>query len=194
MIQDIISSILTKLNMNNSFTQTELLEIRYSILAIGGDLSKLIIMGFIFLKLGNFTPFLYSMVTTIPLRTIIGGFHLKNYWNCLFFSFIYFELLILSSEWIAYHYVFYALSFASLVILMLAPLIPSSSDRTLKIPKATTKALAFILIMIFSILFIIKKDPIYYIGPLSIIFQSIQLILIKGVKSHEKHKTKKLVL
>lgn len=194
MIQNIILSILVKLNMNNSFTQTELLEIRYSILAIGGDLSKLVILGFIFLKLGNFIPFLYAMITTIPLRIIIGGLHLKTYWNCLFFSLIYFGLLIVSSEWITYQYILYALPLPSLVILMLAPQIPLSSDRTLKIPKVTTKALAFILIMIFSILFIIKKDPIYYIGPLSIIFQSIQLILIKGVKSHEKHKTKKLVL
>ena len=194
MIQNVILSILVKLNINNSFTQTELLEIRYSILAIGGDLSKFIIMGFIFLKLGNFIPFLFAMITTIPLRIIIGGFHLKTYWDCLFFSFIYFELLILSSEFMTYQYILYALPLASLMILILAPLIPSSSDRTLNIPKFVTKALALILILIFSILFIIKKDPIYYIGPLSIIFQSTQLLLIKGVENNEKHKTKKLIL
>jgi|LGOV01.1.fsa_nt_gb accessory gene regulator protein AgrB len=193
-VQKIILFILQKLNIANHFSDTELLEIRYSVLAIGGDLSKLFIIGFVFLKLGLLVPFLYAMVTTLPLRSVIGGFHLSTYWKCLLFSFFYFVVLILLSEWIEYQYILYTLPIASGMVLLLAPQIPLSSERTLKVSKFVTKLLAFILRAIISLVFIIKKDSISHIGPLTVFFQSIQLLLLKGVNYYEKHKSEKSIL
>ena len=192
-MDNFLKSFLYKHNVNDDFTAVQLEEIKYSILAISGDISKFIILIVFFGVLNYQVEFLYAFLTTTLLRIFSGGKHFNTYLQCLLFSFTYFTFLIFFSRFIAFKYdrYLFGLSIISLFILLLiAPQILIKSNRKYKMNICITKFILFILMTVYMYLFIIKKEPMYNIGLLAIIFQTIQLLLIKGENYYEIKKQK----
>lgn len=69
------------------FTDFQIAQLRYFFLTVFGELSKLIIMGFLFReKIGLFIWAVFILRLT---RSASGGLHCKTYWGCFFLSLLY---------------------------------------------------------------------------------------------------------
>lgn len=80
------------LKNNYGYSDFQIGQIRYTIISILSDVSKLIIMGIFFILTDYFFQYLAAIATLLVLRTCTGGLHFKHYFSCLalsFFSFIY---------------------------------------------------------------------------------------------------------
>lgn len=194
MLDKYIKLCLYKLNKDNHYSDIQLEEITYSIKVISGDISKFIILITLFSLLHYQFEFLYAFITTALLRIYIGGKHLKTYHGCLLFSSIYFSILIILSKFLAFEYKQHILliSIVSIIILLLiAPQISRKSGRKCKKNRYHIKLIILVLVTLYLIIFIRNKEPIYTIGPLTIIFQSIQLLIMKGENNYEIKKERK---
>ncbi len=176
-------AILSKLNSDNHYSEVQLEQIKYSLQVILGDISKFLILFLLFTLAGHSMGFLYAYLASMFLRIFVGGNHLKTYLGCLLFSLVYFTVLILVSICLPYGFYDHLLAvsiLASIILLIIAPRVSSKSGRRFKLKRTRVKALIFILTTLYILLFGIIKEPIYAIGPFTILFQTIQLLLMKG--------------
>lgn len=80
------------IQMKYGFTDYQTAQLRYFFLTVFGELSKLIIMSFLFReKIGLFIWAVFILRLT---RSASGGLHCKTYWGCFFLSLIYMFLAI----------------------------------------------------------------------------------------------------
>lgn len=194
-MDSIIRSFLCKLNRDNHFTEIQLEQIRYSILAIGGDLSKFLILLVLFSLLGHCPEYLYSFFTTTLLRVYIGGKHFNTYLGCLTFSTMYFSLTIFLTTLMTSQYYQYLLLLSiisAVVLLVIAPRISKKSGRNFKINIYKVKLIILFLVTLYIVIYFVEKEPIYAIGPFTIIFQTIQLLMMKGESYYEIRKETKI--
>ena len=64
--------------------------IKYFLLCILSEGSKIILYGLFFFRIHLFTEFLFALIILLFLRTNGGGLHFKHYTTCLIFSFLVF--------------------------------------------------------------------------------------------------------
>lgn len=84
-----MDSLLSKIQKEYAFSDFQIKLIRYSILVIFYDLSKLLLFAVYFYIIGKIIHFLFAAIPLFILRTRNGGIHFKKYWQCFAFSFIY---------------------------------------------------------------------------------------------------------
>ncbi|QSX07712.1 accessory gene regulator B family protein [Alkalibacter rhizosphaerae] len=181
-------SALKKLDPDNRFDNDQWARIQYALLAIGGDLSKLLLLFFTFSVFGHGLEFLYGSITTLLLRMKVGGKHFKSYTQCLVFSFAYFAVMMgIAFKLSHLRWIILGLGVVfGGILTLLTPQIPSNSRRVLTISPQRLKATAAFFALIYIAISLKKSEPIFLLGPLTIIFQSIQLIIMKGEHLHEK--------
>lgn len=69
------------------FTDFQIAQLRYFFLTVFGELSKLILMGFLFReKIGLY---IWAVILLRLTRSASGGLHCKTYWGCFFLSLLY---------------------------------------------------------------------------------------------------------
>lgn len=78
----------------HTYTQLEKDKIGYAIRLILADTEKLIIIGIFFGIMGKLPEFLLCAAVLGLTRVYLGGIHMKTFWGCLSYSFIYFLILI----------------------------------------------------------------------------------------------------
>ena len=79
------------LKTNYKFSNYEIRLVRYSLLAIFSELSKFLILFFIFSMLKRELAFVTAVIVLLILRSNMGGIHFKHYLSCLFFTFMFFS-------------------------------------------------------------------------------------------------------
>ncbi len=194
-LDKIIQKLLNKLNKDDYFTEVQIEQIKYSSLVIWGDTSKFLILLILFSLLGFWQEYLYAFFTTTLLRIHIGGKHYDTYLSCLLFSTGYFSLLIYLTLVFPQQYYSYLLLLAiaiAIVLLLIAPRISNKSGRNLKKNITEIKRNIIVLITTYLVISIIIKEPIFLIGPFTIILQTVQLLTMKGGSYYEIRKEIKL--
>lgn len=68
------------------YTDYEMAIIKYSVLTLFSELSKIIILSTVYLYMGKIDFFIISCVLLIFLRINGGGYHCKHYISCLFLT------------------------------------------------------------------------------------------------------------
>ena len=68
----------------------------------------------------------------------------------------------------------------ALVLILTSPRISIKSGRNVKKNLSEIKRNILVLIAVYLLLFIIIREPIFLIGPFTIILQTIQLLTMKG--------------
>lgn len=188
--------ILKKLDIDERFNNDQLEKIQYSLLAIVGDLSKLLILLMIFRAFHFGLEFIYAYITTMLLRVNVGGKHFKSYSHCLIFSVLFFASIFCAAHYLStYRMLSVTLSVLSgIILIVLTPQLPQNSKRVLKASPIRLKMTATIFVITYIVIYIKKSEPIFLIGPLTIIFQSIQLLLMKGENLYAKKTQSKIHL
>jgi accessory gene regulator B len=194
MLSALILSRLQKINKYNRFEEYQLYEIRYAILSILGDLSKLIFFLILFYLSGNLLFFIYAFIATTLLRIFIGGYHFKTYLSCLIFSTIYYSSLLFLCSIMSTQSIVYLLPIFSILLIILTPQVSENKKSALTTKKIISKSFTFLLVLIYILLFALKKDPIYSIGPLTIILQTLQLLFMKGGHIYDTYTKTKLTI
>lgn len=168
---------------NSSLTKKDVLKIQYTLESILSDLSKFIIIFFIFLFLKEIPLFLLSFIILNSTRPLLGGIHCKTYYGCLTCSIIYFTIIILFTKLspelsINFYIVFFMLSFIITWIFAPCP----NEKRPIK-NKATLKTLSLISLAFWIIFFNVSALEIRNCIVISIFLQIVQVIIInmKGV-------------
>lgn len=77
-----------ELKSQYGYTSYELALVKYALVSILSELSKLFILGIFFYLTNHFTEFIFSMVLLFLLRLNIGGLHCKHYITCFLLTFI----------------------------------------------------------------------------------------------------------
>jgi accessory gene regulator protein AgrB len=187
--------LLNKLNKDGYFTEIQMEQIKYSALVILGDASKFLILFVAFSLLGYWQEYVYAFVTTTFLRIHIGGKHYNTYLGCLLFSTGYFSLLVFLTVLLPRHYYIYLLIVTipiALVLILTSPRVSIKSGRNVKKNLSEIKRNILVLIVVYLLLFIIIREPIFLIGPFTIILQTIQLLTMKGGSYYEIRKETRL--
>ena len=187
--------LLNKLNKDGYFTEIQMEQIKYSALVILGDASKFLILFVAFSLLGYWLEYVYAFVTTTLLRIHIGGNHYNTYLGCLLFSTGYFSLLVYLTVLLPRHYYIYLLMVTipiALVLILTSPRISIKSGSNVKKNISEIKRNILVLIAVYLLLFIIIREPIFLIGPFTIILQTIQLLTMKGGSYYEIRKETRL--
>lgn len=159
--------------------------IKYLLLCIISESSKIFLYSIIFLKLHMFSEFLFSITLLVFLRTNGGGLHFKHYTSCLIVSF----LIILGSIILGIHFPLKGLVTPLILIVCIflgyqyVPVTsdnrPPTSDRIVKKSKRNTAA---ILIIYLALICIIPFNRYLNIGTWIIIIHILQLLLAKFIK------------
>ncbi|MBN4074863.1 accessory gene regulator B family protein [bacterium AH-315-E09] len=188
MIKFIISFVIEKLKIETVCTDTQLKEINYVLVSLASDFTKLFFLVALFIFLGEFKYFLFAFIVTTSLRVTVGGFHFKGYLTCFAFSLVYyFTLMEIYNIDITKNVMLILVLSFSVVLIFLAPA-PSKQRKKINArTKKIYKLVSLIFIAFYIAVYFLTSDNFFTIPLWTIIFQSVQLILMKGVNMYEEH-------
>lgn len=173
-----------------NYSDYEIKLIRYFILTMTSEISKLIIIFTFFACIGRFTESLVSMFILLILRLSGGGFHCEHYISCLFVSFSFVTTSVFLAEFITPNQIIIAVSiiFCIFVAYKMVPVVsyhrPKPSDQLIK--QSRTIHFIFLFICLFAV------TAFYYNHYILIIFwlcilHTIQLLITKIQKGGRYH-------
>lgn len=163
----------------------------YSLSALLSDFSKLVILLIFFTVMNKGKIFLIMFVFSTILRINVGGFHFKKYWTCLAFSFMYYNSLLFVNK-LAIDEIFFIFLFIlfSIILIWIAPLVSKKRESIRKVKKSRYKIVNFTIVLSYLILYIFINNTFTKVGLWIIILQSLQLLIMKGVREYESSKKK----
>lgn len=166
----------------HNYSNYQIKLIRYFILTMVSEISKLIIIFTFFSCIERFTESLFSIVILLVLRLSGGGFHCEHYISCLFFSFSFVAASVFLAETVAPHPVVIVITLA-LCIIVAYKMVPVVSHHR---PKPTEQLIRqsrcvnfiFLFICLFAVTAFCSNHYILIIYWLCIL-HTIQLLITK---------------
>ena len=178
------------LKNNYGYSDFQIGQIRYTIISILSDVSKLIIMGIFFILTDYFFQYLAAIATLLVLRTCTGGLHFKHYFSCLALSFflLYIGICQLPKILLPRPLYFVLLLLCILINYWFAPIVSSYRPIPTGIQIRKAKRQAFHIITIYSlIMYIVPPNQYIITGFWIIMLQSFQLLAAKIVRKEVPH-------
>lgn len=164
------------------YTDFQIGQIRYTVVSILSELSKLILMGFLFGFTGYFAQYIVAITVLLILRTCTGGLHFKHYFSCLAVSltFLFLGICVLP-QFIFPRPIYFAILWICVVInYLFAPIVSSYRPIPNGIRIRKAKQQSFCIITIYTlIMFIVPTNPYIVTGFWIIMLQSFQLLVAK---------------
>lgn len=80
-----------KIQAEFGYTDYQTKLIRYTLISIFYDLTKTLIFLVYYAWTGRLLEFFFALIPMVLLRQKTGGLHMRTYWGCFFFSFLYLE-------------------------------------------------------------------------------------------------------
>lgn len=183
-------SIHTYLHDTLGFSHYEIAQIRYFIMSILSELSKLLLIGFFFFLLHRLTLFMTAAIVLCLLRITTGGVHFRHYVSCLAMSFLIFfiGICVLQPVCLAKPAQLFLLLCCVLINYCCAPVVSCFRPIPDGIKVWHAKIRSFWLITWFSVLlFVFPQNQYINIGFWMIILQTIQLFAAKLQKRRIKY-------
>lgn len=178
------------------YTDFQMKQIRYIVLSLGSEISKLMILIYFFHMISRLSEIIVSVITLLAVRNFTGGIHLKHYMSCLVLSFCFFYLGIcvlpslINLDTLT---MLIVLNICILLTYLIGPIFsvyrPPLSKEEQK--SCCTKAATSILIYMLTV-FLFQKNDLLYTGFWIIVLQTLQLGLAKIIfykkgKKNEKN-------
>ena len=182
-----------KIQAEFGYTDYQIKLIRYTLISIFYDVSKTLIFLVYFAWTGRLLEFCFALIPMILLRQRTGGLHMRTYWACFIFSFLYLEasITILPALIPVHELLVYPILIICAVInykigmisLKRKPMPDEAHAKKLKIQSFQVICLVGVLYFIFQGQYYVNAS--FWV----VILHTIQLTitkLIKEVKTHEK--------
>lgn len=164
------------------YTDYQIEQIRYTVVSLLSEISKLFIMGIFFTMTRHLPQYLTAILVLLILRTCTGGLHFKRYSSCLLVSFLIFYLGICQLPGIPLPKPAYFVLLLACVIIhyLFAPVVSSYRPIPNGIQVKKSKQQAFAIITVYAlIMFIVPFNQYTITGFWIILLQSLQLIAAK---------------
>lgn len=188
-----MNRLMAKVQAEFEYTDYQMKLIRYALTSVLYDLSKTLIFLAYFIWTGRLLEYFCALVPMILLRTKTGGLHMRTYWSCFLFTFVYLEasITILPTLIPMHELLVYPILAVCAVInykignitLKRKPMPGEELAKKLKIQSFQVIGLVGI------IYFIFRGAPVLIVSFWVVALHTIQLAitkLIKEVKPHEK--------
>lgn len=170
-----------------NYSNYELALVKYTLLSIASELSKMMLLCIFYLLLGQFSYFIIFVLLLSLLRFHSGGFHCKHYITCLLLTFIisYLAIIILPSIGTPDSLIMEGTIIICLIINYLigpiaSPLRPTPNSLLLKHCQNNSFIIIFIFFFIVSIFNSYQAIyPYLLVGFWTIILHTLQMIFAK---------------
>lgn len=187
-------NLLEIIKTKNNYSNEDIKKIKYVLVALSSDISKLLIMGIIFYNLKYFPEYIGSVTILILIRTNSGGLHFYNYITCLLFSLglIYCSAVILPNLILINRlFIIIDLVVCICISFLLEPVRcvyrPAPGMDLIRRCHINTFKYIFIFLII---AYLLPTNPVILSGFWTINFQMLQLIvanILKGGFCHEEN-------
>ncbi len=165
--------------------------IRYAILCIVSEFSKLLILFAIFCIGNHILEFLISLLVLLPLRWFSGGLHLKTYRGCLITTVIFFFITVyifprlLPKSFLLNLFVLISTS----INFLIAPIPSSKRVGLFKHSLRKYKIYSLVYLIFYNIVIYFLHHKISFIIVGTIIAHTIQLLIAYSIKlrGDDKH-------
>lgn len=170
------------------FSKKEMACMDYTLKVFSYELSKLFFYTLFFLFIGKFEDYMICLITLLPLRWLSGGLHLKHFWSCFWFSFLFFGLIVLGLE----HFILPEA--VQIVLLVLCNIclygigpVTSSKRKTMKKKQYDCmRIFSSLILLVYTVSYLVLENvPHRNIVFWSIILQIIQLFCARMVRKGE---------
>lgn len=180
LINKIASRVTTLICKNTIVKENDEEKIKYALLVFMNEVVKLIILISIFLFIGKFNYFVFSIVILLTLRTFSGGKHFNSSLKCLAISMVFFIITcIVFIDYITIPIKLnYLIIFISLILIVVFSPCPNPK-RPIRHKKRRWRLKIisiFLSILVASILFFLKNEKLLCCGTMSMFLQALQLI------------------
>jgi len=103
-MDELIGYIVKKISKTNpQFSDLELKKMKYGLLCIFDEMTKIIPYFIIFSLFSLQKYYIVTFIFFCPIRLFSGGYHAKTYWGCFFISFIILLGIIIMSKYISFN-------------------------------------------------------------------------------------------
>lgn len=176
------------------FSDLQIARIHYVIIAFASEISKILILFFLFLVLGMEADFFASIAVLLSIRNFTGGIHLQHYLSCLFFTFTFLLTAIVLGQhcFLPVWFQVLSLSICMGAIYIIGPV--SSDNRPAPAPqkclifKVTACFItALYLILILCVKNLPFKNLVYWVTFLQIMQLTAAKITKERRQKHEKN-------
>lgn len=160
-------------------------QIRYTVVSLLSEISKLILMGIFFALTQNFLQYLVAIAVLLILRTCTGGLHFKHYLSCLAVSFALLYLGICQLPHIPLERPFYYVLLLVCVVInyLYAPIVSSYRPTPNGIRIQKSKRQAICILTVYALIMFIVPTSLYIVtGFWIIMLQSFQLLVAKLIR------------
>lgn len=167
-------------------SETDKEKITFVLASILSDFSKFLLIFLFFLPFGYGISFLQAFALTSLLRAIAGGFHFNTYWSCFGYSFLYyFVSIVVSNYFTIIHMPIFAV-ISSMIILTLSPMPSAQRVKIMKLSNGKAKLFTLVVLIPLLLLGFGTGEQLSRMSFAIIILQALQMIVLKGVKIYEK--------
>lgn len=180
LINKIVNELTIMISKNANIGENDTEKVRYALIVIINEMIKIIVLSTIFVAIGKFNYFIFSMIILLILRTFSGGKHYNSSFICLTITIVFFIIscIVFVDYIIVPLNMIYLFLLISLLLIVLfspcpnpkRPIRHKKRKRNLKI---TSVFLSFLVVLI--LLFLVN-EKFLYCGTITMTLQSIQLI------------------
>lgn len=187
-----VANIQAYLKTEFGYSDFQIAQIKYALLCILSESSKLIILGIFFYNMDKFSLYLWATIVLCTLRTATGGLHYNHYWSCLLMTFLFFfaGILILPMLPLMMYGHILLLGVCIGINYRYAPIVSSYRPIPDGVSVKRSKMQSFVFITIYALLmFIIPENPFLTVGSWIIILQSLQLFVANLLQRRKNYET-----
>jgi accessory gene regulator B len=179
------------LNIELKLSISDKKKILYAINVILSEATKLTLLLIISTVIGFVNEFLLSSCLLFLTRPFIGGIHFKSFWKCFLFTSLYYYITIFVKFDLSPLHSLSVFIFSLIIIITYSPISSSCRPKQTNYQKTINRSIAILSIISFAFSYYTIITPMNSIILMSVLFQSLQVIIAKGVKSHGTIKEEK---
>lgn len=170
------------------YTDLEIRRIQYTLKVIFSELSKILILFFVFLFLHKEKDYIVSVFILCSLRRFSGGAHMNHHWSCLLCTFFVICLSIYPADYVILSEIIHPVIvlLCCLVTYLIGP-IPSRQRPAYSFADWKNFRLKSVLVLLFYFLMTILFPSFSYLDIVvwTIMIQTLQLIITKIIQKGE---------
>ena len=173
---------------NYKFSKFELAKLKYMLEVIILNIAEIVIIGAFFMAIGRRVEFFIALGVLMSTRTFAGGFHLKSFLHCFILTAVVFvsTILILPSIDIMTNSLMEVLLIITIVInVALAPVSKRKSGQSPQ-SRMAFKCVSTVILLMYALFLLNTESPYAEIITWTLVLQSLQLIIGKGMILYEK--------
>jgi len=189
----ITKTIISYAEQNYEFSKFELAKLKYMLETVVLNIAEMVIIGAFFIAIGRAMEFFVALGVLISTRSFAGGFHLKNFLYCFIFTaavFVSTILILPTIDIMTNGLMEVLLIIAILINIAMAPVSKRKSGQSPKSRMMFKCISTIILLMYIFFLLNTRQSPYAEIITWTLVFQSLQLIIGKGMILYDEKNTR----